>query len=82
MALVLTRFPRQLPTLYAVDLLGAAAGCGLVIVALDATDGPTTVVATALIACAASACFLTAADGPRLRAVALAAVTLLRRSWP
>jgi spermine/spermidine synthase len=75
-ALVLTRFPRQLPTLYAVDLLGAAAGCGLVIVALDATDGPTTVVATALIACAASACVLTAADGARLRALALAAVTL------
>ncbi len=75
-ALVLTRFPRQLPRLYAVDLLGAAAGCALVIVTLDATDGPTTVVATALIACAASACFLTAADGPRLRAVALVAITV------
>jgi hypothetical protein len=73
--LALTRFPRQLPTLYAVDLLGAAAGCGLVILALDATDGPTTVIATALIACAASACFLTAADGPRLRAAALVAIT-------
>src|SRR6266508_3980486 len=36
--LALTRFPRQLPTLYGVDLLGAAVGCGLVIVALDATD--------------------------------------------
>ena len=75
-ALVLTRFPRQLPTLYAVDLLGAAAGCALVIVVLDATDGPTTVVATALIACAASACFLTAADGTRLRAAALVAITI------
>src|SRR5687768_2317194 len=74
--LALTRFPRQLPTLYAVDLLGAAAGCALVIVTLDATDGPTTVVATALIACAASACFLTAADGTRLRAGALAALTV------
>jgi hypothetical protein len=75
--LALTRFPRQLPSLYAVDLLGAATGCGLVILALDATDGPTTVVATALIACAASACFLTAADGPRLRALGLVAITLL-----
>jgi len=75
--LALTRFPRQLPTLYAVDLLGAAAGCGLVILALDATDGPTTVIATALIACAASACFLAAADALRLRVMALVAVTLL-----
>jgi hypothetical protein len=75
--LVLTRFPRQLPTLYGVDLLGASAGCGLVIVALEATDGPTTVVATALIACAAAGVFLTATDDVRLRAGALAAVTLL-----
>jgi hypothetical protein len=75
--LALTRFPRQLPTLYGVDLLGAAAGCGLVIVALDVTDGPTTVVATALIACAAAGAFLSATDGVRLRATALAAVTLL-----
>ena len=59
-----------------VDPPGAAAGCGLVILALDATDGPTTVIATALIACAASACFLTAADGLRLRAAALVAVTV------
>jgi Spermine/spermidine synthase domain len=75
--LALTRFPRQLPTLYAVDLLGAAVGCGLVIVALDAPDGPTTVVATALIACAAAAVFLTPTDRVGLRAVALAAVTIL-----
>ena len=75
--LALTRFPRQLPTLYGVDLLGAAVGCALVIVALDATDGPTTVVATALIACAASAVFLTPTARVGLRAGALAAVTVL-----
>jgi len=75
--LALTRFPRQLPALYGVDLLGAAAGCGLVIVALDATDGPTTVVATALIACAAAGAFLTATAGLRLRVTALVAVTVL-----
>jgi hypothetical protein len=75
--LALTRFPRQLPALYAVDLLGAALGCVLVLVALDATDGPTTVVATALIACAAAAVFLTAIESIRLRAGALAAVTVL-----
>jgi hypothetical protein len=72
--LVLTRFPSQVARLYAVDLLGAAAGCGLVILALDGTDGPTTVIATAALACAAAACFLTAADGPGLRAAALLGV--------
>ena len=75
--LALTRFPRQLPTLYGVDLLGAAVGCVLVLIALDVTDGPTTVVATGLIACAAAGAFLTGSDGVRLRAAALAAVTVL-----
>ena len=75
--LALTRFPRQLPSLYGVDLLGAAAGCGIVIVALDITDGPTTVVGTALIACAAAALFLARTDGVRLRAGALIAITVL-----
>ena len=75
--LALTRFPRQLATLYGVDLLGAAAGCVLVILALDATDGPTTVVATALIACAAAAVFLAGAGAVRLRVVALAATIVL-----
>jgi hypothetical protein len=75
--LALTRFPRQLSSLYGVDLLGAAAGCVLVIVALDITDGPTTVVGTALIACAAAAVFLAGPEGVRLRAAALVAVTIL-----
>jgi hypothetical protein len=75
--LALTRFPRQLPSLYAVDLLGAAAGCGIVIGTLDVTDGPTTVVASALVAAVAAAVFLTATDGVRLRAGALAVVTVL-----
>ena len=43
---------------------------GLVIVALDVTDGPTTVVATALIACAAAATFLAGTERIRLRATA------------
>ena len=75
--LTLTRFPRQLPTLYGVDLLGAAIGCGLVILALDATDGPTTVVATALIACSAAAVFFTATRRVGLRAGSLVAVAVL-----
>ena len=75
--IALTRFPRQLPSLYGVDLLGAAAGCAIVIVALDITDGPTTVVGTALIACCAAGVFLTGTDGIRLRAGALITITLL-----
>jgi hypothetical protein len=75
--LALTRFPRQLPSLYGVDLLGAAAGCAIVIVALDITDGPTTVVGTALIACCAAGVFLARTDGVRLRAGSLIAITLM-----
>jgi hypothetical protein len=74
--LALTRFPAQVARLYAVDLLGAAAGCGLVIVTLDATDGPTTVMAAAAIACAAAVCFLPATD-TGLRAAALVGVIAL-----
>jgi len=75
--LALTRFPRQLPSLYAVDLLGAAAGCAIVIVALDITDGPTTVMGTALAACAAAAIFLARAESVRLRAATLLVITAL-----
>ena len=75
--LALTRFPRQLPSLYAVDLLGAAAGCVIVVVALDVTDGPTTVVGTALIACTAAGVFLARTEGVRLQVGSLIAITLL-----
>src|SRR5688572_5775998 len=71
--LALTRFPAQVARLYAADLLGAAAGCVLVIVALDVTDGPTTVIATAALAGAAAACFAPAA-AVGLRVAALLAV--------
>ena len=75
--LVLTRFPRQLGRLYATDLVGAAAGCLLVILVIDHTDGPTTVVAIGALAALAAACFLGAADGQRLRAATLGVVTVL-----
>ncbi len=75
--LALTRFPRQLPSLYAVDLLGAAAGCAIVVVALDVTDGPTTVVGTALIACTAAGVFLARTEAVRLQVGSLIAITLL-----
>ena len=47
-ALVLTKFPRQISSLYATDLVGASLGCILLIVLLRITDGPTAVFAVAL----------------------------------
>lgn len=76
-SLALTTFPRQTARLYAADLLGAAAGCVLVIAALDGTDGPTAVIAAAVIAGAGAACFAAGPELTRLRAAALVAVTLL-----
>jgi hypothetical protein len=72
--LALTRFPGQVARLYAVDLLGAAAGCVLVVLAVNATDGPTTVIAAAGVACGGAACFLTPRDRQAYRAAALAGV--------
>ena len=71
--LALTRFPTQVAGLYAADLLGAAAGCVLVVVALDVTDGPTTIIASAALACLAAAC-LAPASATGLRAAALLSV--------
>ncbi len=56
-ALALTRFPRQVSTLYAADLAGAACGCLLLIITLNVTDGPTTVMVTAVLAGAGAVCF-------------------------
>src|SRR5262249_12729741 len=75
--LVLTRFPRELARLYATDLVGAAAGCLLVILVIDRTDGPTTVVAIGALAAFGAACFLLPADGQGLRVAALGVVTVL-----
>jgi hypothetical protein len=75
--LILTRFPRQLHRLYATDLVGAAAGCLLVILVIDRTDGPTTVVAIGALAALGAACFTGPADGQGLRVAALGVVTVL-----
>jgi hypothetical protein len=55
--LSLTKFPRQVSKLYAADLAGAAAGCVLVIYAVNLTDGPTAVFLCALAAAAGAALF-------------------------
>jgi spermidine synthase len=60
-ALVLTKFPRQVGSLYATDLAGAAIGCVSLIALLWATDGPTAVFAIALLANIAALCFATEA---------------------
>ena len=49
-ALALTRFPRQVSALYAVDLGGAALGCVLLGPLLGVTDGPTAILASAAVA--------------------------------
>ena len=75
--LALTRFPGHLARLYGADLLGAAVGCGFVVLALEATDGPTTVIITALIALGAAAVFLGPVAHTGFRAAALVGITVL-----
>ena len=48
--LALTKFPRQVSQLYAADLVGAAAGCMLVIYTLRFIDAPTAVVYSGAVA--------------------------------
>ncbi len=49
-SLVLRRHPRHAGSLYAVDLVGAAIGCALVIPLLDLLDGPSAALAMAAVA--------------------------------
>ncbi|RJP82254.1 MAG: hypothetical protein C4524_01030 [Candidatus Zixiibacteriota bacterium] len=65
--LALTKFPRQVSRLYAVDLAGAALGCLLLTYVLKITDGPTTVFVVALFAALGALCFLAGAEHRRLR---------------
>lgn len=48
--LALTRFPTQVSRLYAADLAGAAVGCVAVVLVFRITDGPTAIMAAALLA--------------------------------
>lgn len=61
--LALTRFAGQVSRLYAADLVGAAAGCILLFVALNVTDGPTAVVVVATLAAGSALLFLRDAAG-------------------
>ena len=75
--LALTRFPRQVSGLYAADLLGAAAGCILLVFTLDFTDGPTAVIVVACLASASSVFFALDQRPPRLLAIASLLTLLL-----
>jgi len=55
----LTQFPRQVSSLYAADLCGAAIGCLLLIVTLEIVDGPTAVVVVSSLAMVGAWCFAT-----------------------
>lgn len=56
--LALTRFPAHVSRLYAADLAGAAVGCVAVVLVFRVTDGPTAVMAAALLASIGSFIFL------------------------
>jgi hypothetical protein len=49
-SLILTKFPEKVNRLYAVDLIGAALGCILIILFVQISGGPTTVFIVALLA--------------------------------
>jgi hypothetical protein len=71
--LVLTRFPAETGRLYAYDLLGAAMGCGLLVAALELTDGPGAVLFVAWLASLGGVAF--AWNDPRRRLRRLASVS-------
>jgi len=76
-ALVMTRFARQIHTLYAWDLFGAGLGCLAVIPALEALGAPLALAATSLVAALAGIAFAVgggAASRRMLRIVPIAGV--------
>jgi len=75
--LALTRFPKQVSQLYAADLAGAALGCVLLIYTLKLTDGPTAVIAVALLGSIGAILFAASARAGKLTAAALIASLLL-----
>ena len=77
LSLALTRFRREVGTLYAADLCGAALGCIGLWVALKHTDGPTSVIVAACLAGASAICFGIAAGEKRVLVIAALGGVLL-----
>jgi len=75
--LALTKFSKQISRLYAVDLLGAAIGCILLIYLLNITTGPTAVIVLAASASIGAAFFATEANTKKLKYIAIIISTIL-----
>lgn len=67
----LTKFPKQISRMYAVNLAGSALGCILVIYALEFIDAPTAVIVVAGIASVGSVIF-SHASNEKIRIIAMA----------
>ena len=70
-SIVLTRYPSRVGSLYAADLVGAALGCATLVLALEATDGPTVAVIVAAFACLAAVAFARGHGAATVRRVSL-----------
>jgi spermidine synthase len=68
-AIPISRCPERIGWLYGADLVGAAIGTILVVPLLHLLGGPQSVVAAAVLACAAAVCFAVAAGGRRQKIV-------------
>jgi hypothetical protein len=75
--LALTRFPRRVNRLYAVDLVGAGLGCVLLVVLFSFLDGPSLVVLIGAFATAGAIAFAIADGNARRVATAAAATVVL-----
>jgi len=75
--LALTKFPRQVSRIYAVDLAGAATGCVFLIGVFKVTDGLSAVFVAALLATLASILFSSQGQQERFQRTALLFSTLL-----
>ena len=84
LTLALTRAGLSPAIAYGVDLIGAAAGCALVIPILAFADAPTGMLLASSLAALAGLCFARAADTPALRhgllTVALIVLALMNRA--
>jgi len=74
--LALTRFSRQISSLYAADLAGAGFGCILLILILNITDAPTAVFATAFIVNISTILFLCKEESRFKKIVLLSAIIM------
>ncbi len=78
--LALTRFPAQTNRLYAVDLIGAALGCILVVALFVVLDGPSLMIAIGALAALGAFFFARDAHSRRGMAIALAGTLVLGSS--